>query len=164
LKSLRSEISFNTIASIAVVSALIIGFSIVVYEKLYVEFVSAEVDAIAENLSIDLLGSMNKPAGSFEQTQTLLRLDEYEYVQSAEIFNTENELLASYSSQAALTQGPYFSSSPSPQEDNAAIDRTLILDEQYAEKKAVYSLPIGLHKLNSKVVVVKNIGELDYLD
>jgi hypothetical protein len=107
LKSLRSEISFNTIASIAVVSALIIGFSIVVYEKLYVEFVSAEVDAIAENLSIDLLGSMNKPAGSFEQTQTLLRLDEYEYVQSAEIFNTENELLASYSSQAALTQGPY---------------------------------------------------------
>ncbi len=163
MKSLRSEISFNTIASIAVVSALIIGFSIVVYEKLYVEFVSAEVDAIAENLSIDLLGSMNKPAGSFEQTQTLLRLDEYEYVQSAEIFNTENELLASYSSQAALTQGPYFSSSPSPQEDNAAINRTLILDEQYAEKKAVYSLPIGLHKLNSKVVVVKNIGELDFL-
>ena len=68
MKSLRSEISFNTLASISVVSALIIGLSIYVYEKLYVEFVSAEVEAISVNMAVDLIEYIDEPAGSFNQT------------------------------------------------------------------------------------------------
>ena len=102
MKSLRSQISFNTVTSIAIISALIITLSIYVYEKLYIEFVSTEVNAIGENISVDLIDYINEPAGSFNQTEVLLRLDEYEYAETAYIFNSQGELLNVYIGQAGL--------------------------------------------------------------
>ncbi len=96
LKSLRSEISFNTLASISIVSALIIGLSIYVYEKLYIEFVSEEVDALGVNMAVDLIDYIEEPAGSFNQTEILLRLDEYEYAEAAYIFSSDGTLLNIY--------------------------------------------------------------------
>ena len=87
LKSLQSDIELNTIISIVVVSVLIIGSSIFVYEKLYLDFVSTEVEAISENLSVDLMGTINVPEAQSKQTELLLRLDEYSYVESAALFD-----------------------------------------------------------------------------
>ena len=63
LKSLRSQISFNTVTSIAIISALIITLSIYVYEKLYIEFVSTEVNAIGENISVRRIQVLSAEAG-----------------------------------------------------------------------------------------------------
>ena len=148
LKSLRSEISFNTLASIAIVSALIIGLSIYVYEKLYIEFVSEEVDALSVNMAVDLIDYIEEPAGSFNQTEILLRLDEYEYAEAAYIFSNSGTLLNHYVGPAGfkgrLTKTQELTS---PQLSRTNIDRS------------VATLPIGLHRTSSKVIVVKTVGE-----
>ena len=146
MKSLRSEISFNTLASISVVSALIIGLSIYVYEKLYVEFVSAEVDAISVNMAVDLIDYIDEPAGSFNQTGILLRLDEYEYAEAAYIFGNDGTLLSHYIGPAGFKGGLIKPQEKmSPQLSQTDID------------KSIATLSIGLHLTSSKVIVVKVI-------
>lgn len=148
LKSLRSEISFNTLASIAIVSALIIGLSIYVYEKLYIEFVSEEVDALSVNMAVDLIDYIEEPSGSFNQTEILLRLDEYEYAEAAYIFSNSGTLLNHYMGPAGfkgrLTKTQ---EQTSPQLSETNIDRNIA------------TLPIGLHRTSSKVIVIKTVGE-----
>ena len=102
MKSLRSQISFNTVTSIAVISSLIIGLSIYVYEKLYVEFVSAEVNAIGENIAVDLIDFIDDPAGSFYQTEVLLRLGEYDYAETAYILDNDGNVLNMYIGPAGI--------------------------------------------------------------
>ena len=104
MKSLRSQISFNTVTSIAVISSLIIGLSIYVYEKLYVEFVSAEVNAIGENIAVDLIDFIDDPAGSFYQTEVLLRLGEYDYAETAYILDNDGNVLNMYIGPAGINK------------------------------------------------------------
>ncbi|QPG07203.1 EAL domain-containing protein [Salinimonas marina] len=152
MKSLRSEISFHTIASIAIVSGLIIGLSIYVYEKLYIEFVATEVNATAENMAVDLLGVMGEPAGSFNQAQVLLRLEEYEYVQSAGIYRNDGVLLNSYIGSANQKADQH---SLTATVETAEV--SLLSDDSIVE-----NLPEGLHHIHSKVVVIKSIGETSF--
>lgn len=148
LKSLRSEISFNTLASISIVSALIIGLSIYVYEKLYIEFVSEEVDALGVNMAVDLIDYIEEPAGSFNQTEILLRLDEYEYAEAAYIFSSDGTLLNIYIGPAGFKDGPNNLQEVSPlSPEHANFDRNIA------------SLPLGLHRTSNKVVMVKTVGE-----
>jgi diguanylate cyclase (GGDEF)-like protein len=152
LKSLRFEISFNTITSIAVVSTLIISLSIYVYEKLYIEFIASEVEAIAQNMAIDLLDYIDDPAGQFHQTQILLRLEEYEYVETANLYDDENNLINSYVGKAGL--------SLSKNTQDKDVTQSL-KDYKHQPFNGIYSeLPLGMHNVESKVVVVKNIGEI----
>ena len=154
MRSLRFEISFTTITSIAIVSTLIISLSIYVYEKLYIEFIATEVEAIAQNMAIDLLDYIDDPAGQFNQTQILLRLEEYEYVETANLYDNENNLLNSYVGAAGLSVAKDSNDKPLPQ-SSKTLDR--------APKNGEYSqLSLGMHNLESKVVVVKNIGEMSF--
>ena len=86
------------------ISSLIIGLSIYVYEKLYVEFVSAEVNAIGENIAVDLIDYMGEPAGSFYQTEVLLRLGEYDYAETAYILDNDGNVLNAYIGPAGLNK------------------------------------------------------------
>lgn len=164
LKSLRSQISFNTVTSIAIISALIITLSIYVYEKLYIEFVSTEVNAIGENISVDLIDYINEPAGSFNQTEVLLRLDEYEYAETAYIFNSQGELLNVYIGQAGLKAR----AKPNAFESNVdgsqifKIDTSSKASNALEDVNLITALALGLHHINNKVVMVKTIGEPIY--
>jgi len=164
LKSLRSQISFNTVTSIAIISALIITLSIYVYEKLYIEFVSTEVNAIGENISVDLIDYINEPAGSFNQTEVLLRLDEYEYAETAYIFNSQGELLNVYIGQAGLKAR----AKPNAFESNVdgsqifKIDTSSKASNALEDVNSITALALGLHHINNKVVMVKTIGEPIY--
>lgn len=164
LKSLRSQISFNTVTSIAIISALIITLSIYVYEKLYIEFVSTEVNAIGENISVDLIDYINEPAGSFNQTEVLLRLDEYEYAETAYIFNSQGELLNVYIGQAGLKAR----AKPNAFESNVdgsqifKIDTSSKASNALEDLNSITTLALGLHHINNKVVMVKTIGEPIY--
>ncbi|AGP83082.1 diguanylate cyclase/phosphodiesterase [Alteromonas mediterranea MED64] len=164
MKSLRSQISFNTVTSIAIISALIITLSIYVYEKLYIEFVSTEVNAIGENISVDLIDYINEPAGSFNQTEVLLRLDEYEYAETAYIFNSQGELLNVYIGQAGLKAR----AKPNAFESNVdgsqifKIDTSSKASNALEDVNSITALALGLHHINNKVVMVKTIGEPVY--
>lgn len=164
MKSLRSQISFNTVTSIAIISALIITLSIYVYEKLYTEFVSTEVNAIGENISVDLIDYINEPAGSFNQTEVLLRLDEYEYAETAYIFNSQGELLNVYIGQAGLKAR----AKPNAFESNVdgsqifKIDTSSKASNALEDVNSITALALGLHHINNKVVMVKTIGEPIY--
>tara|TARA_Y100000296_G_scaffold42880_1_gene49319 strand:+ start:356 stop:2521 length:2166 start_codon:yes stop_codon:yes gene_type:complete len=148
LKSLRSEISFNTLASISIVSVLIIGLSIYVYEKLYIEFVSEEVDALGVNMAVDLIDYIEEPAGSFNQTEILLRLDEYEYAEAAYIFSSDGTLLNIYIGPAGFKDGPNNLQEVSP-----------LSPEHPNFDRKIASLPLGLHRTSNKVIMVKTVGE-----
>lgn len=142
MKSLQSDIELNTIISIVVVSVLIIGSSIFVYEKLYLDFVSTEVEAISENLSVDLMGTINVPEAQSKQTELLLRLDEYSYVESAALFDEKNSALSHYVGRAASSE----------QMQRSNIQSSL---------STLSTLNVGTHELDSSVVVIKRIGEAD---
>jgi len=140
LKSLQSDIELNTIVSIIVVSVLLIGFSIVISERLYVDFVSNEVDAMSENLSIDLMETFENPQQAIRQTELLLRLDEYPYVEAAAIIDSDNVVRSRYIGHAASGIKSELASSISSFKD----------------------MPVGLHELDGSVAVVKTIGDESY--
>jgi diguanylate cyclase (GGDEF)-like protein len=141
LKSLRSDIALTSIASVAIISVLIMALSIRVYETLYQDFVAYQFDALAENMAVDLLPVINYSAGSFDQTQVLLRLDKYEYVEFARIYNEYDELVNHYVGNPNIENG---SSS------TRAIDEANYLH-----------LDNGFHTINNNIFVIKTIGEVD---
>ena len=103
MKSLRSEIAAIALVSIAVISTLIIWISLVVYESLYEDFVSKELQAMSSNLANDLLPYVTDPADSFTIINILLRLDEYENVEYARVYNEQGAVLNAYVGKAFLT-------------------------------------------------------------
>ena len=141
MKSLRSDIALTSIASVAIISVLIMALSIRVYETLYQDFVAYQFDALAENMAVDLLPVINYSAGSFDQTQVLLRLDKYEYVEFARIYNEYDELVNHYVGNPNIENG---SSS------TRAIDEANYLH-----------LDNGFHTINNNIFVIKTIGEVD---
>ena len=141
MKSLRSDIALTSIASVAIISVLIMALSIRVYETLYQDFVAYQFDALAENMAMDLLPVINYSAGSFDQTQVLLRLDKYEYVEFARIYNEYGELVNHYVGNPNIDNG----SSSTPVVDEA---NYLHLDN-------------GFHTINNNIFVIKTIGEVD---
>ena len=141
MKSLRSDIALTSIASVAIISVLIMALSIRVYETLYQDFVAYQFDALAENMAMDLLPVINYSAGSFDQTQVLLRLDKYEYVEFARIYNEYDELVNHYVGNPNIDNG----SSSTPVVDEA---NYLHLDN-------------GFHTINNNIFVIKTIGEVD---
>jgi diguanylate cyclase (GGDEF)-like protein len=141
LKSLRSDIALTSIASVAIISVLIMALSIRVYETLYQDFVAYQFDALAENMAVDLLPVINYSAGSFDQTQVLLRLDKYEYVEFTRIYNEYDELVNHYVGNPNIDNG----SSSTPVVDEA---NYLHLDN-------------GFHTINNNIFVIKTIGEVD---
>lgn len=141
MKSLRSDIALTSIASVAIISVLIMALSIRVYETLYQDFVAYQFDALAENMAVDLLPVINYSAGSFDQTQVLLRLDKYEYVEFARIYNEYDELVNHYVGNPNIDNG----SSSTPVVDEA---NYLHLDN-------------GFHTINNNIFVIKTIGEVD---
>jgi len=161
LKSLRSQISFNTVTSIAVISSLIIGLSIYVYEKLYVEFVSAEVNAIGENIAVDLIDYMGEPAGSFYQTEVLLRLGEYDYAETAYILDNDGNVLNVYIGPAGLNKEKNLAASSIEGQNSVPSDVSVSKAQSPLSTidPSITSLALGLHQIKNKVVVVKTIGE-----
>ncbi|MDO6567368.1 EAL domain-containing protein [Alteromonas sp. 1_MG-2023] len=142
MKSLRSDIALTTIASVAIISVLIMALSIRVYEELYQDFVAFEFDALAENMAVDLLPVINNSAGSFSQTQVLLRLDEYEYVDFARVYNEYGELVNLYIGNANINGDTSQTSS--------------ITDTEYQ------TLDSGFQTDDGSIFVIKIIGEADF--
>ncbi|GMM69226.1 hypothetical protein MTsDn1_25210 [Alteromonas sp. MTD1] len=141
MRTIQSDIAVNTSASLAVVCALIITLSIYVYEDLYVDFLSEELDAIAGNLTVGLMRS-DFQNSSFKQTEVLLGLDEYDYIERALVFDNEGSLLTRYEGQLQYPGGS---------------DKKRIL---HSDNLA--GLKEGIHHFETSLIVVKYIGDEEY--
>lgn len=101
IKSLRTEIATLALTSIFAVSALVLWFSISAYETLYQQAASDDLNGLSENLAVDLITSVDEQ-DDFAIANTLLRLDQYENVRFAIVFNDDGIVLHSYLGNAIL--------------------------------------------------------------
>lgn len=115
--------------------------SLRVYEGLYEEFVSQELQALSENLANDLLPFMSSEEDTFSLLNELLKLDEYDNVEFAKVFSAQGELLTAYVGSATDEH------TVRQAESGAAFDTVL------------FSLEPGLSIEESHIRVVRIIGD-----
>lgn len=143
VKSLRSEIAAITLFSITLVSTLILWFSVNVYEELYQEFVAEELESLSENLANDLLPFIGEQSDTFSIARTMLRMDQYEHIEYAKVFNNQGDLLSAYHSPQIM------------QSDTLYRHRELT-------NELLLTLPLGLDIAPDCIIVVKRIGDPQY--
>ncbi|MBU3021209.1 EAL domain-containing protein [Aestuariibacter sp. A3R04] len=115
--------------------------SLSVYEDLYENFVAKELQSLSTNLANDLLPFMNEPPGNFAMLSILLRLEEYDNVEFARVYNIQADLVSSYAGNAMLS------------DDSDIVHHDTMLDE------VLSTLPFGLKVKNGHIQVVQQIGD-----
>ena len=78
-----------TVVAISLVCAAVVVFSIEEYERLYLETTSSDLDGLSENMANDLVSLIASEPDVFEVTTTLLRLDRYENVKYAVVYDDQ---------------------------------------------------------------------------
>ncbi|MBJ2136530.1 EAL domain-containing protein [Paraglaciecola chathamensis] len=88
-KSIKSTTTMLTVVAISLVCAAVVVFSIEEYERLYLETTSSDLDGLSENMANDLVSLIASEPDVFEVTTTLLRLDRYENVKYAVVYDDQ---------------------------------------------------------------------------
>ena len=96
LKTIKNTTTAITAIAIFVVSASVLFFSIQEHENLYRESVTNDLDGLSENMASDLLPILAVEPDAFEISTTLLRLELYENVKFAIVFDAQWQQLDVY--------------------------------------------------------------------
>jgi diguanylate cyclase (GGDEF)-like protein len=136
--SIKTTLITLTVSAILVASTLVLFFSIVEHEKLYREVVRSDLDGLSENLSNDLVALMTHGSDGFDIAALLLRLDRYENVMYAEIYDPNFKLLKKYFGRAS---GEVDKQNISPSQTN--------LD----------AMPVGMNDAKDRLIALKRIGD-----
>lgn len=104
--SLKNKIYVALILTVLICSGVILQRSLVVHEEFFTEHSKELYTALVENLAIDLVNPLAEQS-QFDATAQLLKLDQYDYVKYAAVFDESDEKFAQYLSPN------YFSSSSS---------------------------------------------------
>ncbi len=86
-KTIKNTTTTLTVLAIFFACAAVLGFSIQEHEHLYIEAAKSDLDGISENMANDLVPLLAKEPDIFDLTTTLLRLDSYENVKYAVIYD-----------------------------------------------------------------------------
>ena len=136
--SIRTTLIALTISAILIASFSVLRLSVSEHENLYRETVKNEFEGLLENLASDLIPVMAGGHDPFELTTLLLRLDPYDNVKYAKIFDMAGALLQRY-------YGPAFNQT----DQMPAPDQELGLE----------SAPVGMSTTESELIALKLIGE-----
>ncbi|MEP0357478.1 EAL domain-containing protein [Paraglaciecola sp.] len=98
--TIKNTTSSISVIAICFVSLAILYFSIQEHEKLYFESVKGDLDALSENMSSDLVPLLAEQPDEFELATMLLRLDRYDNVKYAFIYDNSWLPLQSYQGKA----------------------------------------------------------------
>ncbi|MFT2089473.1 EAL domain-containing protein [Paraglaciecola sp. 2405UD69-4] len=101
-KTIKNTIISISVVAICIVSLATLYFALQEHEKLYFESVKGDLDALSENMSSDLLSLMADQPDEFELATLLLRLDRYNNVKHASIYDQRWQPLQNYYGKAAL--------------------------------------------------------------
>jgi diguanylate cyclase (GGDEF)-like protein len=138
-KTIRSTLTAINSLAIAVLCAAVLGFSIFVHEDLYSEEVTGNLDGLSNNMAYDLFGILNDTQIDRIAISTmLLRLEEYENVKFAVVFDKDHNQLETYVGKTL--QG---------------IERFQV-DEEQREK-----FKLGMSTKNGELISYKLVGEKD---
>lgn len=89
LKSIKNTTIVITAIGISLVGTAVLFFSIQEHENLYRESVANDLNGLSENMASDLVPLLASEPDSFEISKTLLRLELYENVKFAVVFDSE---------------------------------------------------------------------------
>ncbi|AZQ84490.1 EAL domain-containing protein [Colwellia sp. Arc7-635] len=136
-KTIKNTTSSIAVLAICIMSITILALSFEEHEKLYFEFVKGDLDALSENMSSDLIPLLAVQPDVFELTTMLLRLDKYENVKFAAIYDKNWQSLQSYHGKSSSIQHPI----------------TTFQLETFKKKVS------GVYSANSELIAVKLIGD-----
>ena len=95
-RTIKNTTTMLTVVAICLVCTAVLVFSIEEYESLYLESTLGDLDGLSENMASDLVSLMATDPDTFEITTTLLRLDRYENVKYAVVFDQHWQQLNVY--------------------------------------------------------------------
>ena len=95
-RTIKNTTTMLTVVAIVLVCAAVVAFSVEEYEQLYLEATRADLDGLSENLASDLVPLIASDPDIFEVTTTLLRLDRYDNVKYAVVFDKNWQRLNVY--------------------------------------------------------------------
>lgn len=141
LNSLRSQLLTLSIAAILATSILLVIFAMQAYQDLYRQGASDDLNGLSENLSIDLMVMMSDEPDIFNIANLLLKLDQYENVRVAAVFDENLKVIQ-----------PYFGKVITEQVNSGN------LIEQ-VDFSAYSDLSLGMHAVGQDIIAFKRIGE-----
>lgn len=144
LRSIKSTLTVLTMLAIVIVSVAVLYLSISEHQNLYREAVKGDLDGLSENMSHDLVPLLANEPDSFDLTTLLLRLDRYENVKYAVIYNADWQQLQIYVGKSVFAEQT--SSVPfAPAQIEAMPSGVVISDGELIAFKRVgdESLPLG---------------------
>ena len=136
--SIRTTLIVFTVTAILIASFSVLTFSIIEHENLYREAVKSDLNGLSTNMANDLVALMIQQPDPFELAALLLRLERYDNVKYAKIFDRELTPLQRYYGRAA-DHG----------EQMPALDAAIDLK----------SMQIGVSDTKSELIALKLIGE-----
>ena len=95
-KTIKNTITTLNAVAIFIVCAAVLFFSVLEHEKLYRESVKGNLDGLSENMANDLVSILSFKDSSFEIHSTLLRLDPYEDVKFARVYDSSWKEMETY--------------------------------------------------------------------
>ncbi|WP_339770630.1 EAL domain-containing protein [uncultured Paraglaciecola sp.] len=136
-RTIKNTTTTLTVVAICLVCAAVLVSSVEEYEKLYLESTRGDLEGLSENLANDLVSLITTEPDTFEVTATLLRLDRYENVKYAVVYDSHWQRLNMYF-------GPLFT--PSASEINIDLDRLKLS-------------PLGVRVKDGELIALKLVGD-----
>ncbi|MEM0912196.1 MAG: diguanylate cyclase, partial [Pseudomonadota bacterium] len=145
-KSLRASIVTITAFAIVLVSTVLLWIATNVYESLYSRSAVDDLDALSDNLAIDLIPYMASDKDIFAISNQLLRLDKYDNVEYAAVFDENRTLILPYVGHVVMR-----------------LQEQRNEDLQLADKVSLYhTSAIGMQENDDNSIAFKVIGESEY--
>ncbi|ABG42613.1 diguanylate cyclase/phosphodiesterase [Paraglaciecola sp. T6c] len=136
-RTIKNTTTMLTVVAIVIVCAAVVASSVEEYEQLYLEATRADLDGLSENLASDLVPLIASDPDIFEVTTTLLRLDRYENVKYAVVFDENWQRI-----------NVYFGSMSVPEELDSAINTNELRLQ-----------PHGVYVKDGELIALKLVGD-----
>ena len=146
LKSLRASIVTITVFAIILVSTVLLWIATNVYESLYSRSAVDDLDALSDNLAVDFIPLMASEKDQFAISNQLFRLDKYDNIKYAAVFDKNRTLIQPYVGQAIMRLQQGQSENINPPEQVTPYSSNLI----------------GMQENGGNIVAFKVIGEAEY--
>jgi diguanylate cyclase len=139
MRSIKGTLTSLTIASLIFAVMAVLAFSIQEHQSLYKDAVKRDLDALSENMSNDLLPILANNTDEFDLTTTLLRLDTYQNVILAAIYDKNWQKITLYRGKALQHTSQLLST---------------ILPKNFTKFSQ------GVNEFNGNLIVIKTVGEV----
>lgn len=137
-KSIKSTLTVLTVTAIIVACSGVLYLAVSEYQNLYKESVTGDLDGLSENMSNDLVTLLATNLDDFELARILLRLERYENVKYAVIYDNNWQELQLYVGKSLLNEKAAF---------------------QRFTKDYLSEFPIGVGISENELIAVKRVGD-----